>query len=116
MGLLARFALGLAALGAGAVALRADEAPIDVGVAQVDITPDYPVRLTGYVLRQVESEGVELRIKAKALAFGDPAGPAVLVNVESCAVPASLVDAVAARLEARARLPRDRFVVCSTHT
>ena len=29
-----------------------------VGVAKVDITPDYPVRLTGYASRKTESQGV----------------------------------------------------------
>jgi hypothetical protein len=42
-----------------------------VGVAQVDITPDYPIRLSGFGFRRTESEGVTQRIWAKALAIQD---------------------------------------------
>ena len=45
-----------------------------VGVAAVDITPDYPVRLSGFGFRRTESEGVTQRIWAKALAFDGDAG------------------------------------------
>ncbi len=41
-----------------------------VGVAKIDITPSYPVRLTGYGSRQKESEGVAQKIWAKALVIG----------------------------------------------
>ena len=41
-----------------------------VGVAKRDITPDYPVRLSGFGFRRTESEGVTQRIWAKALAIG----------------------------------------------
>ena len=45
-----------------------------VGVAAVDITPDYPVRLSGFGFRRTESEGVTQRIWAKAIAFGGDDG------------------------------------------
>src|SRR5207244_1381212 len=63
------------------VALAAD---YRVGVAQVDITPDYPIRLSGFGFRRTESEGVTHRIWAKAIAVdcGDaPTAPAVIVGV-----------------------------------
>jgi hypothetical protein len=47
-------------------------APVPVGAAVVDITPDYPVRLTGYGNRLKESEGVAARIHARALVIGEP--------------------------------------------
>src|SRR3954451_2509497 len=37
---------------------------LDVGVARVEITPDFPVRLTGYVVRPLEWEGIEQRVYA----------------------------------------------------
>jgi hypothetical protein len=101
-------------------------AMVPVGVAVVDITPDYPIRLTGYGSRQTESEGVATRLKARALAIGaDPGGargeggddgPAVLLAVDNCAVGAAITEQVAARLKKRVGLKRERFVVCSTHT
>src|SRR5213596_410282 len=59
------------------------------GVAKVDITPDYPVRLSGFGFRRTESEGVTQRIWAKALAIdgdGDGGEPAVLLTVDNCGV------------------------------
>ena len=41
--------------------------PVPVGAAVVDITPEYPVRLTGYGNRMKESEGVAARIHARAM-------------------------------------------------
>ncbi|MEZ6062568.1 MAG: neutral/alkaline non-lysosomal ceramidase N-terminal domain-containing protein [Planctomycetaceae bacterium] len=44
--------------------------PTPVGAAVIDITPDYPVRLTGYGNRTKESEGIATPIHARALVIG----------------------------------------------
>jgi neutral ceramidase len=96
----------------------AEQAP--VGAAVVDVTPDYPIRMVGYESRKTESEGIASRLKVRALAIGadgeTDGGPAVLVAVDNCAVPAKVTEEVALRLNRKVKLPRDRFVVCSTHT
>ena len=46
------------------------EALTEVGVANIDITPAYPVRLSGYAVRKKESEAVAQQLWAKALAIG----------------------------------------------
>jgi len=113
----AAFCLGLLALTAPAAPAADRPAAVPVGVASVDITPKTPVRLIGYASRKAESEGVESRLKAKALAIGgDPDGPAVLITVDNCGFPAALTDEVAARLKTRAGVPRERVAVCATHT
>src|SRR2546430_1839384 len=95
----------------------ADEPLIPVGAARIDITPDYPIRLTGYAVRKTESEGVEQRLWAKALAIGgDAEGPAILLTVDNCGVCANLIDEVAARLKSKTGIPRERIAVCSSHT
>jgi hypothetical protein len=87
------------------------------GAAQVDITPDYPVRLSGYGNRRAEHEGVEQRIFAKALALGDDeGGPALLLTVDNCAVPATVRDAVLARLAGKSKVSNPRLAICSSHT
>src|SRR5213082_3084374 len=80
---------------------RAAEAPpaYRVGVAQIDITPDYPIRLAGFGFRRDESVGVTLPIHAKALAIDD-GEPAVLITADLCGVPAAFTDELAKRLEA----------------
>lgn len=83
------------------------------GVAKVDITPDYPVRLSGYGSRRDEHEGVEQRIFAKALALGsDAEGPAVLLTVDNCGVPAWMRDELVKRL----KIANARIAICSSHT
>ena len=90
-------------------------APIDVGVAAVDITPNYPVRLGGFGFRREESEGVTERIWAKALAIGSES-PAVVLAVDNCGVPDAMVEEVARRLNRACGLRRERFAVTFTHT
>src|SRR3954466_9627984 len=111
------FCLGLSALVAAPATARDEETPVPIGVAVVDITPETPIRMTGYGNRKTESEGVESRLKGKALAIGgDDEGAAVLLAVDNLGVPAHVTEEVAARLKAKAGLPRERFVLCSTHT
>ncbi len=88
-----------------------------VGVARVDVTPAYPVRLSGYASRQTVSEGVEQRLWAKALAFGRTAeDTAVLITVDALGHSMAITDAVYARVNARRPLPRAHFAICATHT
>jgi hypothetical protein len=102
-----------------------------IGVAKMDITPTYPIRLSGFGFRRTESEGVTQRIWAKALAIED-AGESdgvsgqpgqisarrsvLLIAVDNCGVPAHLVDELASRLEKKTGLPRDHLSVTATHT
>jgi hypothetical protein len=82
----------------------------------VDITPDYPIRLSGYGARQKESEGIDQHIFAQALAIGDTKKSlAILITVDNVAVPACMREEVAARLARKASLHNERFTLCSTH-
>jgi neutral ceramidase len=87
------------------------------GAASVDITPAYPVRLSGYGGRRDVNLGVAQRIFAKALAIGsDAEGPAVLVTVDNCGVPATIRDEVVKRLAAKTKVVDARFAIASSHT
>ena len=87
-----------------------------VGAAQVDITPDYPIRLNGYGARVRESEGIDQHLFAQALAIGgDAQSLALVITVDNVAVPARLRDEVAARLAKETGLRSERFALCSTH-
>ena len=86
-------------ISATASVMGAGEAVFQVGVAKADVTPEYPIRLSGYGSRRTESEGVAQRIFAKALAIGSNAdGVALLITVDNCGVPASITDEIARRL------------------
>jgi putative membrane-bound dehydrogenase-like protein len=100
----------------GGTSLAADAAGQRVGVARIDITPDYNIRLNGFAHRKAESDGVDARIHAKGLAFEDANGKAVLLAVDSLGVPDYMTRDVAARLQKKAGLDPTRFAVTSTHT
>lgn len=88
-----------------------------VGAASMDITPDYPVRLSGYGSRRAPNTGISQRIYAKALAIGsDAEGPAVIVTVDNCGVPAAMRDEVLKRLATKTKVTSERFALCSSHT
>src|SRR5205823_3513150 len=95
----------------------ASAADLQIGVAKTDITPSTPIRLTGYAARKTESEGVEQKLYARALAIGTSKTDAVvLVTLDTMAVPHEVTDEVAGRLRVKADLPRERMAFCATHT
>ncbi|MEQ1750661.1 MAG: neutral/alkaline non-lysosomal ceramidase N-terminal domain-containing protein, partial [Prosthecobacter sp.] len=97
--------------------LQAADTLRQVGAASLDITPDYPVRLSGYGNRRLPNTGVSQHIFAKALAIGsDEEGPAVLVTVDNCGVPGSMRDEVLRRLAMKSKVSSERFAICSSHT
>jgi cephalosporin-C deacetylase-like acetyl esterase len=103
--------------GWGTLAIAAEPGWRPVGAARVDITPDYPVRLSGYGSRTNVNSGVSQRLFAKAIAIGgDAEGPAILITVDNCGVPASLREEVLRRLDSKTRVRAERFALLSTHT
>lgn len=88
-----------------------------IGVARLDITPRFPVRLSGYAVRKTEATNVAQKLWAKAIAIGsDQEGPALLVTVDNTGVPKHVRDEVAARLQKQKGINPDRFALCSSHT
>lgn len=88
-----------------------------VGLAKVDITPEYPVRLNGFGFRRTESEGVGQKIFAKAIAIRRGNSPPVLMmTVDSLGIRFPLANRVHARLEREFKLPRANLAITFTHT
>lgn len=116
-----RTSIWLTILYLAAVRLQADEPQrplIPVGAAKIDITPDFPVRLSGYGNRKSESQGIAQRLWAKAIvlgADGDP-GPAVWIIYENCGLTSAIREAVAKRLQAKAGIQSERLVISVTHS
>ncbi len=87
-----------------------------VGAAKTDITPDLPIRLTGYTGRPDEANRIERRLYARAIAMGaDHQNPAVVITVEVIGISQGITDAVASSLKARRGIERERVSLCSTH-
>jgi neutral ceramidase len=88
-----------------------------VGAAKVDITPDLPIRLSGYESRQTEADRAETRLYARALAIGaDEQSPAVLITLELIGVGAETSAIVADALRMDPGLPRERIAISAIHT
>ncbi len=96
-------------------ALAAAPDTYSVGVAKIDITPSYPVRLSGFGFRRTESEGVTQRIWAKAIVIDDGT-PAVLLTVDNLGIPSTMTETVTSRLEKKTQLQRDRLAITASHT
>jgi len=84
------------------------------GAAKIDITPTYPVRMTGYAVRTTEATNAAQPIWAKALALGDKE-PALFITVDNCGAQGTMVDDLAHRLRNVGVAP-ERIAVCSSHT
>lgn len=97
--------------------LPAAAAPVLVGAARVEITPQLPIRLTGYPNRATEATNVAAPLSARALALGgdEGEGPVVLVVAEVLGVSEAFTAGVLADLQARRPLPRERFALAVTH-
>src|SRR2546426_8162382 len=88
-----------------------------VGIAKINITPDYPIRLSGYGDRRTVSEGAAQQIWAKALAIGsDQEKPVIWITVDNCGLSAEIGNEVAKRLRSKVKISRERMAFCSTHT
>lgn len=95
-----------------------EKAPLfSVGVAEVDVTPDYPIRMNGFLNRKVESVGVRQQVWAKALAIGaDDQGAVVLITVDTLGIPAEMHKAVGERLHAKAGLSPEHLCITASHS
>src|SRR6266516_6773723 len=88
-----------------------------VGAARIDITPDYPVRLSGYGARSKESEGVDQHLFAKALAIGsDKDLVALLLTVDNLTVPEYIREELLRRLARKPVVWPEQLALCSSHT
>ena len=86
-----------------------------IGAAKCDITPAEPVLLTGYASRTKPSEGIDTKLWARALSFCAEE-PYLVMAVDNCGVPAAMIKRVYERVSRAQAIPRDNFVICSTHT
>ena len=98
-----------------AVAAKPDD--YTVGLAKIDITPEGPIRLSGFSFRQTESIGVREHIYARAMAIRNADGkPAVLITVDSIGIPAAMRNEIANRLASKKKLTNERLAICATHS
>lgn len=83
-----------------------------IGLSRVDITPENPIRLSGYGNRREPSEGVDGKLWAKAMALGRGEETVLLVTLDLIGVPEWLTERVAEELSISA----SNLALCATHT
>ncbi|MFN9719823.1 MAG: neutral/alkaline non-lysosomal ceramidase N-terminal domain-containing protein, partial [Planctomycetota bacterium] len=89
---------------------------MQVGIASVDITPDYPVRLNGFGMRRQPSEGVRQHLYARAMAIGTgDENTAVILTVDTLGIPDDLTERLALKLSVRG-IRREQLAICASHT
>jgi len=92
--------------------------PVEIGVSRVDITPAYPVRLTGYGNRTNVFDSVEQKLWGKALVLAQKGKPTMVwITLDLIGFPGFFADALYARLVQKIGLKdRAQLVVSATHT
>jgi hypothetical protein len=91
---------------------------VEIGVSRIDITPAYPVRLTGYGNRTHTFDSVEQKLWAKALVLGQKGKPTMVwITLDLVGFPGFFADALYERLVQKIGLKdRAQLVVSATHT
>lgn len=92
-------------------------ADFKAGIGRVKITPQEPIWLSGYAARNRPSEGVVHDLWVRAVALEDSRrNRLVFIGTDLIALPKSITDPVAARLQKEYGLDRARLVFTATHT
>src|SRR4051812_5862518 len=87
------------------------------GAGVMTVTPAELMWLAGWAVRTGPSRGILTELFAKALALEDHQGSRlVLLTADLIAVPRDLTATVADRVRERWGLPRERLMVCASHT
>ncbi|MCH9656026.1 MAG: neutral/alkaline non-lysosomal ceramidase N-terminal domain-containing protein [Planctomycetes bacterium] len=87
------------------------------GFAKTEITPEVPLRLSGYGNRAVVYEGVDEPIYIRAVAIKTPDQKICsLVSLDSIGFAGAFVDRISQQLKKQYGMSRDQLVICSTHS
>ena len=93
------------------------EAGWRVGLADVCVTPEGPIRMAGYGGRTEPSESVLADLYAKAIAFEDAEGRrAVMITADVIGFRASLAKLICDGITEKTGLERRQILLCPSHT
>jgi hypothetical protein len=95
----------------------AAESEWKVGLAQIKITPERPVLMSGYASRTKPFEKVNTDLYAKALVLEDRDGHrGVIVTSDLLGFPADVAEPICERIQKKIGLKRDQILLNSAHT
>lgn len=91
--------------------------PLKFGLAQRIITPDEPMRLSGYANRAKPATGTDEQLRVRALAMEISNGEQLaIVSVDLLGLAAEHHREIAKRVLQQHRIPRERLAIGCTHT
>lgn len=93
----------------------ADEQPLLVGVATVDVTPGENYPMSGYFHERL-STGIKDPLLAKALVFRQGDRAAAILTCDLIAISSDLTAAVRKQAQERTGIPGDHIMLSATHT
>jgi neutral ceramidase len=96
-------------------AVTAQEPPLQMGLAEIDITPPVGYRMDGYFTERLAT-GQKDPLKAKALVFQQGTTRAALVACDLLGMPQSMSREVRARAAERTGIPAANIGITATHT
>lgn len=97
--------------------VSAAEPPFSFGFARMEITPETPLRLSGYGNRAVVYAGVDEPLFVRAIAIKTPGQKICsLVSLDSIGFDAGFTDRITQQVKQKYGLSRDQLVICSTHS
>jgi neutral/alkaline ceramidase-like enzyme len=96
-------------------AFTAQEPPLQIGLAEIDITAPVGYRMDGYFTERLAT-GQKDPLKAKALVLQQGDTRAALVVCDLLGMPQSMSREVRARAAARTGIPADHIAITATHT
>jgi putative membrane-bound dehydrogenase-like protein len=101
----------------GMLSAQDPEKEWQVGASKADITPDMPVRLSGYGSRTQPTSDIDDRLFARAMCFKHgQQKPLILVSLDAIGLSASLTDRIHAKLKELYSLERKQVVLCTSHS
>ena len=91
---------------------------MDIGVAQIDITPESPIRLTGFAARTKSESNIVLQnLSAKAIVFGsDAQNPSILITVDLIGIQWRVTSELVNRLSNSLKIDPAQIVICASHS
>lgn len=89
---------------------------IETGVSRIEITPEVPIRLSGYSSRDTCFAGVSQKLWAKALAFGTNQNLSILITVDLLGIPHKITEGVRKKLALQLNLKPAQVAICASST
>ena len=88
---------------------------LKLGVSQVNITPDKPVRMAGYGVRTTPSTGVHDEIFASAFYFSGPKNDALIITADLCLISEELIGDLKKSISGKTGIYTENIMITVVH-